>query len=117
MKFLLDQNISYRVIKRLREHFPDVQSVKENNLENADDLKIWEYARDNQFTLVTFDEDFNNIQLIKGFPPKIIWFKTGNLDKTQFSDFFISNKDFIKTFVTDEIYAGQGCLEFFLIKN
>jgi predicted nuclease of predicted toxin-antitoxin system len=116
MKLLLDQNISFRVVKRLREHFSDVQSVRENKLEDADDIKIWEHALRNDFTIVTFDEDFFNIQLLKGFPPKIIWFKTGNLGKNQFADFLIAQKDVICSFVESDIYKDEGCLELFLIK-
>jgi predicted nuclease of predicted toxin-antitoxin system len=117
MRLLLDQNISFKAVKKLREYFPQIQSVKENKLENADDLKIWQYARDNQFTVVTFDEDFYNIQSLKEFPPKIIWFKTGNLDKNQFVDFLITKKDIIKAFIENEEYIAEGCLEFFLIKK
>jgi predicted nuclease of predicted toxin-antitoxin system len=117
MKLLLDQNISFRIIKKVRGHFLDVQSVKENNLENTDDFKIWEYARQNGFTIITFDEDFFNIQLLKGFPPKIIWFKTGNLDKNQFTEFLIAQKEIICSFIEDDIYKDEGCLELFLIKK
>jgi len=117
MKLLLDQNISFRVIKKLKEHFANVQSVKENNLENAEDIKIWEYARQKGFTIITFDEDFYNIQLLKGFPPKIIWFKTGNLNKGQFAQFLIAQKDTIHAFAEEEMYKDEGCLELFLIRK
>ena len=116
MKLLLDQNISFRVIKKLRETYPDVQSVRENGLEDADDIVIWEYARQNGFTIVTFDEDFYNIQLLKGFPPKVIWFKTGNLDKNQFTQFIIAKKELITAFISDPSYTSDGCLELFLLK-
>jgi predicted nuclease of predicted toxin-antitoxin system len=117
MKLLFDQNISYRVIKKLKDHFEDIQSLKENSLEDAADIAIWQYARQDGFTLVTFDEDFYNIQLLKGFPPKIIWFKTGNLDKGQFIDFLISQKDSITAFVEGDEYKVEGCLELFLIRR
>ena len=69
-------------------------------------LKIWEFAGSNGFTIVTFDEDFYNIQLLKGFPPKIIWFKTGNLSKKQFTSYLIAQKQMVEAFVNDaEAYA------------
>jgi len=116
MKLLLDQNISFRVIKKLRDTFTNIQSVRENGLENADDIHIWEYARQYSFTIITFDEAFYNIQLLKGFPPKIIWFKTGNLDKNQFTEFLIAKKELITAFVEDATYANEGCLELFLLR-
>jgi predicted nuclease of predicted toxin-antitoxin system len=116
MRLLLDQNISFRVIKKLKEVFTDVQSVRENGLENSEDIQIWEYARQNGFTIITFDEDFYNIQLLKGFPPKIIWFKTGNLNKNQFTEFMIAKKELINAFIEDTAYTNEGCLELFLLR-
>jgi predicted nuclease of predicted toxin-antitoxin system len=31
---------------------------------------------------VTFDSDFFDLSLIMGFPPKIIWIRTGNLTRS-----------------------------------
>jgi predicted nuclease of predicted toxin-antitoxin system len=115
MKLLIDQNISYRLIKKFKEYFEDIQSVKQNNLEDAADITIWQYALQHGFTLVTFDEDFYNIQLLKGVPPKIIWFKTGNLDKGPFTDFLILQKESITAFVKSDEHTHEGCLELFLM--
>jgi predicted nuclease of predicted toxin-antitoxin system len=117
MKLLLDQNISHKVVTQLRQHFQYIHSIREFGLTDAMDFKIWEYARLNDFTVVTFDEDFYKIQLIMGFPPKIIWFKTGNISKQQFTDFMIAQKEMILTFLNDENYANEGCLELYLIRK
>ena len=42
-------------------------------------MEIWEYAKNNNFCIVTFDADFVDIATIKGHPPKIIWLRTGNM--------------------------------------
>ena len=117
MKLLLDQNISSRVVVQLREHFKEIYSIREFGLTDALDLKIWEFAKANEFTIVTFDEDFYKIQLIKGFPPKIIWFKIGNILKQQFVEFLIAQKEMVVAFVSDENYSGEGCLELYLIRK
>jgi len=117
MKLLLDQNISYKVVNPLRQHFNEIYSIREFGLTDASDLKIWEFAKTNNFTIVTFDEDFYKIQLINGFPPKIIWFKTGNILKQRFVEFLLSQKEMIQAFVKDENYANEGCLELYLIKR
>lgn len=115
MKLLLDQNISHRVVKLIEQHFPFASSVKQEKLTNADDITVWQYAKQNEFAIVTFDEDFFNIQLAKGFPPKIIWFKTGNISNKQVADFLIAQKEMITTFISDEAYQDEGCLELFLL--
>lgn len=79
MKLLFDQNISHRIINKLDPVFTGSGHVKSEGLVNASDLEIWEFAKENEFIIVTHDSDFNDIVLLKGFPPKIIWFQTGNL--------------------------------------
>ena len=48
------------------------------NLDESDDKIIWDYAQNNNYTIVTKDADFNEIMTLKGFPPKIIWLRIGN---------------------------------------
>ena len=101
MRLLFDQNLSFRVVKQLKATFPDVIGVRECGLFNADDYQIWEYARQNDYTVVTFDKDIPAIGSVKGFPPKIIWLRTGNsgnravvslfTDRAEQFDAFIKN--------------------------
>jgi len=79
LKLLFDQNISPRIVKRISSNFPDSTQVRYVGLEDASDWNIFEYARRNDFTIVTFDADFVDLNVINGIPPKIIWLKTGNL--------------------------------------
>ncbi|MBC8154784.1 MAG: DUF5615 family PIN-like protein [Bacteroidetes bacterium] len=72
MRLLFDQNISYRVVKQLKLALPEVIGVKEVGLLNADDYEIWEYARQHEYTVVTFDKDIPAIESVRGYPPKII---------------------------------------------
>ena len=39
-------------------------------LENSSDKQIWEYAKEHDFTIVTFDGDFYDFSLVWGHPPK-----------------------------------------------
>jgi len=48
------------------------------NLAKASDDKIWDIARKDGYTIVTKDSDFNDISIINGFPPHIIWLRIGN---------------------------------------
>ena len=47
MKFLLDQNISRKLVPPLREEFPDSAHVAELDLAQSTDLQIWDYAGQN----------------------------------------------------------------------
>ena len=79
MKLLFDQNISHKILKVSSEEFTDSTSVKNENLVDGSDRSIWEFAKKSNFTIVTQDSDFNDFNLLYGFPPKIIWIRTGNL--------------------------------------
>ncbi|MDR1742797.1 MAG: DUF5615 family PIN-like protein [Dysgonamonadaceae bacterium] len=60
--------------------------------------------------MVTFDADFFDILVVKGFPPKIIWLRTGNLTTSAISEYFINNFLKINTFIDD---PDKGRLELF----
>jgi len=78
MKLLFDENISFKLCKRLEDIYPDSTHVRFANLENKDDIQVWQYAKDKNYTIVTQDSDFNDLSIIKGFPPYVVWIKTGN---------------------------------------
>jgi predicted nuclease of predicted toxin-antitoxin system len=78
MKLLFDQNISFRVIKGINDLFPLAKQVRELRLENYSDRSIWEFAKKENYSIVTFDSDFFDLNLILGSPPKIIWLRIGN---------------------------------------
>ena len=50
-------------------------------MENCSDKDLWEYARLNDYIIVTKDSDFYDMSLLYGQPPKIIWLKIGNQTK------------------------------------
>lgn len=65
MKLLFDQNLSFRITKKISPVFPDSKHVRELELEDASDIEIWFFAKTNDFAIVTFDADFTDIANIK----------------------------------------------------
>jgi len=110
MKLLFDQNISYRITKNLPALFENSSHVKTEGLINASDYQIWKFARLNGYTIVTKDSDFNDLYLIRGYPPKIIWLKTGNLKTDELVKILQEHYDNIKDFLENE---NLGCFEIF----
>jgi len=111
MKLLFDQNISYRVVKRLSDIFPGAKQVRELNLENSTDRQIWAYAKDNGFAIVTFDSDFFDLTLLLGIPPKVIWLRFGNTSTDNLIKILKDNQSLIHEFIEDPEYSEIGCLE------
>ncbi len=100
MKLLFDQNISFRLVNLISDYYPNSKQIKELGLENSTDLEIFNYAKKNGFSIVTFDSDFFDLTIMKGFPPKIIWLRTGNTTTLN-----------IKTILEDKFEIIQSFLE------
>lgn len=111
MKLLFDQNISFRIISKLRDTFPEAFQVRELGLENATDHEIWKYAKRNNFSVVTFDADFYDLSNLYGHPPKIIWLRTGNRRTSDLTRLLIHKSVIIKAFLTDKSYKNIACIE------
>lgn len=110
MKLLLDQNLSFRLLEKLEPVYPDSTQVKFVNLDQADDLTVWRFAKDNGFTIVTKDSDFHEFSLVYGNPPKVIWLKCGNKPKWYVLALLINNQKKIEEFLKDQ---ESSCLEIY----
>lgn len=108
MKLLFDQNISFRILKKLTEAYSGSSHVKTEGLMNASDIEVWEYAKRHQFIIVTQDSDFNDLYLMKGFPPKILWFQTGNLRTDELALILEIRQNDILDFISNN---ELGCFE------
>ena len=62
----------------LADLFPNSTHVKMIGLNTATDTELWDYARDNDYLIVSKDTDFRNRGVIHGYPPKVIWIKLPN---------------------------------------
>ena len=78
MKLLLDQNISPHLVARLADLYPGSAHVQSVGFDLAPDIPLWEYARENDFVIVTKDADFSDRSALLGYPPKVIWIRLGN---------------------------------------
>jgi predicted nuclease of predicted toxin-antitoxin system len=78
LKLLLDQNLSPRLVAELEAEFPGSQHVRGLGLASADDLAIWELARQEDFVIVSKDADFHQRSFLYGHPPKVVWVRLGN---------------------------------------
>jgi len=107
MKLLFDQNISFRLVNKITNIFPNSRQVRELGLENASDSDIFDFAKKNEFTIVTFDSDFCGISVLRGFPPKIIWIRTGNITTNNIEKLLNTKSALILDFLKED-YA---CLE------
>ena len=101
MKLLFDNNLSHKLVDRLAELYPDSSHVMLEGLDNAEDPAIWDLAKEHGFIIVTKDSDFNDLSLMKGCPPKVIWLRIGNSRVSTIEQIFRENVLVINTFLKD----------------
>ena len=111
MKLLFDQNISHRIISKIKTVYHNAYSIKEVELDDAKDKQIWDFAKANNFSIVTFDADFADLATLYGHPPKIIWLRIGNISTTDLSLFLENKYSLISEFINNPLYEELSCLE------
>jgi len=100
MKLLFDHNLSYKLVRRMADVFPDSTQTKLLGFGAVSDSVIWQHAGDNGFVVVTLDKDFSNLALQNGVPPKIIWLRCGNSTVAEVERLLRTNLKDIQVFET-----------------
>ena len=83
MKLIFDQNLSPRLVDQLGDLFPGSAHVQSLRLDRVLDVLLWDFARENDFLIVTKDVDFSDRIALLGYPPKVIWIRLGNCTTTE----------------------------------
>lgn len=99
---LFDQNVSPDLVRRLTDVFPGSDHVFNVGLDEADDIDLWQYARDHGFIVVSKDADFSEISMVHGFPPKLLWLRLGNCRTEDIEELIRANHQFIVQLVDDD---------------
>lgn len=78
MRLLFDENVSPKLVGFVEDEYPGSVHVRGVGLLGAADRRIWDYARENGFVIVSKDDDFRQRSFLEGAPPKVIWLQVGN---------------------------------------
>ena len=110
MKLSFDQNLSRRILPSILDAYPLSTHVVYEKLETATDEQIWKFAKANDLVIITKDSDFEELSIIKGTPPKVIWIKVGNTDNKVIANISINNKFEIEKLLSSH---EVNCIELF----
>ncbi len=83
--------------------YPGSDHVKTLALINTDDVVIWEYAKANDFVIISKDSDFHQRSLLYGHPPKFIYLRVGNSPTSKIVQILRGNFDTISQFVNSSV--------------
>ena len=101
MKLLLDENLPARLVSSLADAFPDSTHLTEVGLSSSSDEEVWQYAKDEGFTLISKDSDFHQMSFLRGFPPKVVWIRRGNCSVREIEALMTVSFDVIRNFIGD----------------
>jgi predicted nuclease of predicted toxin-antitoxin system len=101
MKLLFDHNLSPRLVNQLADLFPESTHLYTLGMDQADDREVWNYAQTNGFTIITRDSDYNELLVLRGFPPKVIWIRRGNCSTNEIAAILRSHLADIQTLASD----------------
>lgn len=99
MKLLIDNNLSFKFVQPLLNHFPGSQHVRDVLSVQSDDISIWNHAKSNGFIILTKDNDFDERSQIEGCPPRIIHLVCGNKSTLYILNLIIRHNADILSFV------------------
>ena len=67
MKFLFDENLSHTLVEILAREFPNCTHIRDIGLRGAEDRRVWDHARAQEFMIVSKDTDFRERSYVEGF--------------------------------------------------
>ena len=76
--------------------------VRDIGLKDSLDNEVWEFAKENGFSILTKDTDFLDIVLLKGSPPKCIYLALGNCSTSEAINALNINHAKVREFLTDK---------------
>jgi predicted nuclease of predicted toxin-antitoxin system len=101
MRLLFDQNLAPKLAVRLADLFPASSHVQDASLERGTDIQVWEYAKAGGFAIVTKDDDYNDLSVVRGSPPKVLWLQLGNCTTAQVESLIRSRVSEVEEFEKD----------------
>jgi len=75
---LFDENLAVRLVSALSDLYPNCAHVADRGVAGAPDLVIWRHAGEQRLAIVSKDGDFQQLSVLYGAPPKVIWIRSGN---------------------------------------
>ena len=78
MRLLFDEKLSEELCRLLEDVFPGSLHVRQIGAGGFADEAIWHLAQERDCLLVTKDEDFHRLSVLRGAPPKVMWLRLGN---------------------------------------
>lgn len=101
MRLLFDENLSARLVTALADAYPGSAHLADAGLLGAPDGVVWAHAAAGGYVLVTKDEDFQRLSVVRGPSPKVVWVRLGNSATADVARLLRLRSDDVARFVAD----------------
>jgi predicted nuclease of predicted toxin-antitoxin system len=98
VKLLFDENLAASLVDSLSDSYNESVHVRDVGLKSSADRKVWDYAAEMGYTIVTKDADFRQRSFLFGPPPKVIWIGLGNCSTKQIAELLRKQRGQIEAF-------------------
>lgn len=105
MRLLIDEQLSEALLQHLRDLSPDAVHVRLAGLAGQGDEVVWQNAIDLGCILLTKDEDFHRLSVLRGMPPKVVWIRCGNCTTRDLAGLLRERWPLLQAFADDPIAA------------
>jgi len=100
---IIDENLSDKLVNKLRDLFPDLLHVKQLGLTRTKDSVIWQYAqRQSIRAILSADSDLVTLAIELGTPPKVIQIAECNFTTSEVADLLRQQAVRITRFLASE---------------
>jgi predicted nuclease of predicted toxin-antitoxin system len=101
VRLLFDEQLSEELVTALGDLYPDSLHVRLLGKGGAADPIIWQLAREHGCVLVTKDEDFHRLSVLRGAPPKVVWLRIGNCTTADLARLLTDRVDELRRFAAE----------------
>ena len=101
-------NLSRKLVTSLADIFPNASHVQLQGLAEKTDTEIWDFAKLNDFCIVTQDADFTERSRLYSSPPKVVWLRCGNAPTNQVETLIRYGQEAIQELLSN---SSIHCLE------
>ncbi|PAP76454.1 DUF5615 family PIN-like protein [Rubrivirga marina] len=91
-----DHNLSRLLVARLSDVFPGAESTASAGLADSPDADVWTYEEGRDLVIVTKDSDFNDLAVLHGPPPHVVWIQRGNCSAVEIEGLLRDHADTIR---------------------
>lgn len=102
MRLLFDEQLSHRLPALLADLYPASLHVMTLGLLGAADEAVWRAAAEQGCVLITKDEDFQRLSVLRGTLPKVVWLRLGNCTTDDIEKLLRKHHDDLIQFVQHE---------------